>query len=377
MYKNILLIIIIMTIITPAISFAGRHSIARDEASRIVENRFAQFYRDEAARKQVEQEAMEREILKAKDLEAAMLRELEQNMANHSKITSADELAQSMQQELADLNNDNDATIRNGDTADLNHSSASGKDHTFFDLKAGSKENNPFLFLQDLYHANPAKRAAGIQEVIESLQSLPDHQKLSEEFARDLAKISTEMAQEFAAAYKESLLGSKNKSSKNVAKKEPSKSTKLDGSRGKSTDNKAKQGVVDLADEKSINSNTKGYFKLPDLNKTQTFNAVTQYSFSPNKLYQIYTSPQKVTVIVLAPGEKIVGNPICGDLVKWKINTINATSDVGGQHLTIQPLRSGITTSITIATNQNRLYLLEATSLKNNYMAVVRWNYEL
>ena len=50
-------------------------------------------------------------------------------------------------------------------------------------------------------------------------------------------------------------------------------------------------------------------------------------------------------------------------------------SNATGQHLTIQPLRSGITTSITVATNQGRLYLLEATSLTNNYMAVVRWNY--
>jgi type IV secretory pathway VirB9-like protein len=77
-------------------------------------------------------------------------------------------------------------------------------------------------------------------------------------------------------------------------------------------------------------------------------------------------------VIVLAPGEKMVGSPICGDLVRWKINMINAA---GEQHLTIQPLKINITTSITIATNQGRLYLLEATSLKNNYMAVVRWNY--
>lgn len=376
MRKNILSIIVIMTVIIPSIAMAGRHSIARDEASRIVENRFAQFYRDEATRKQAEQRAMEQEILKAKDIEAAMLRELEQNMANQSKIKSADELEQNMQRELADLNNDNDAAALTGNDAEVNHNIASHQDHTFFDLKAGSKENNPFLFLQDLHHASPTKRAAGIQEVVESLQSLPDHHKLSEEFARDLAKISPEMAREFSAAYKESLLGSKTKSFQNTPKEDLSKSTSLGTSSDKNNDNKAKQEAVGVVDGKDLKKNIREHFKLQDHYKPQAFNAVTKYSFSPNKLYQIYTAPHKVTLIALAPGEKIVGAPICGDLVKWKINAINATGNIGGQHLTIQPLRADITTSITIATNQGRLYLLEATSLKNNYMAVVRWSYE-
>ena len=261
----------------------------------------------------------------------------------------------------------------NGNAAYVNPNRASSEDHTFFDLKSGSKENNPFLFLQDLHHSEPIKRAAGIQEVVESLQGLPDHQKLSEEFIRDLAKISPDLAHEFAAAYKDSLANTKTESPQAV-KKDQSKSTVTKLDRSNVPDSKAKQGAV--ADRKAIKNNTQEHSKRQDPNKPQTFNAVTQYNFSPNKLYQVYGSPHKVTVIVLAPGEKIVGSPICGDLVKWKINTINATSNLNRQHLTIQPLRDEITTSITIATNQDRLYLLEATSLKNNYMAVVRWSYE-
>jgi len=386
MYKNVLSIIIIMISMTPIVAIAGRHGIAREEASRIVNDRFAQFYRDEANRKQAEQRDMEQEILKAKDIEAAMLREL-QNMDNQNKIKSADELEQSMQRELADLNHDAPDHTDHTNTAGANYmghngaadinpnrASAPSGDHTFFDLKSGSKENNPFLFLQDLHHAEPTKRAAGIKEVVDSLQSLPNTQKLSEEFTRDLAKISPEMAREFSAAYKASLTSTK--SSQNTTNKDLSKSTKLDrssnGSSNKGNDSKAKQGAVAVTNDQAIKNNTQEYFKLQDLNKSQTFNAVTNYSFSPNKLYQIYTSPHKVTVIVLDSGEKIVGNPICGDPVRWKISTM---SNATGQHLTIQPLRSGITTSITVATNQGRLYLLEATSLTNNYMAVVRWNY--
>ena len=117
MDKNIVSVIVIMTMLTPNIAIAGRHGIARDEATRIVNDRFAQFYRDEAARKQVEQTAMDREIIKAKELEAAMLRELEQNAANQNKIRSFDEIDQSMQRELADLNNDPSVNINNNDPA--------------------------------------------------------------------------------------------------------------------------------------------------------------------------------------------------------------------------------------------------------------------
>ena len=371
MYKNILPIIVIITMIASPVAIAGRHGIAREEASRIVDNRFAQFYRDEAERKKVEQQAMDQEIIKAKELEAAMLRELEQDAANQNKIRSADELEQSMQRELADLNHDTPYNIDHNDAAGVNHNSASREDHTFFDLKSGSKKNNPFLFLQDLHHADPLKRAAGIQEVLESLKSLPDNQKLSEEFIRDLGKISPAMAREFAAVYKASLTSS----TKPTTKKDLSKSTKIDSSGDDGS--QSKQGLRTAADDRTIKNNKLGSFKLKEFNKNQTFNAITNYSFSPNKLYQIYASPHKVTVIVLAPGEKIVGSPICGDPVRWKINIINNNAEnSGGNNLTIQPLRVGITTSITIATNQGRLYLLEVNSLKNNYMAVVRWSYE-
>lgn len=380
MYKNILPVIVIITMISSPVAIAGRHAIAREEASKIVDNRFAQFYRDEVERKKVELQAMDQEIIKAKELEAAMLRELEQDVANQNKIKSANELEQSMQRELAALNHDTHYHIDHKDVTAINHNrdnidhsaanvnSVSREDHTFFDLKSGSKENNPFLFLQDLRHTDPLKRAAGIQEVLESLKSLPDNQKLSEEFIRDLRKISPSIAREFSAAYKASLTSD----IKPATKKDPSKSTKIDSS---SDDGRqSKQGLRTAADDRTIKNNNLGSCKLKKFNKNQTFNAITNYSFSPNKLYQIYASPHKVTVIVLAPGEKIVGSPICGDPVRWKINIINNNAgNSGGNNFTIQPLRAGITTSITIATNQGRLYLLEATSLKNNYMAVVRW----
>lgn len=119
--------------------------------------------------------------------------------------------------------------------------------------------------------------------------------------------------------------------------------------------------------------------KLLNNNKSskqaQIFNAITTYNFVNNNLYKIYTAPHKVTTISFAANETIVGTPICGDTVRWKINMmVNKVGGVRYQYLMIQPLSSGLTTSITIITNQGRLYVLEATSLANNYMAVVRWS---
>ena len=105
-------------------------------------------------------------------------------------------------------------------------------------------------------------------------------------------------------------------------------------------------------------------------------NATTIYDFIPGSIYQIYTAPQKVTMVSFEPGEIMVSAPQSGDTVRWQVNSI--TSGTGGntrQHLIIKPLREELTNNMIITTNKGRVYLLELISLKNNYMADVSWNY--
>lgn len=358
MYKSLIVVICLML---PAIAVAGRHGIAREEAARIVDNRFAQFYRDEAARKQAEQIAMEQEIAKARDIEAAMLRDLA--ASGSDRIISADELAERMQQSTEfnsaeSFNNANEPYhSRNFDSSSF-ASKAAAADSTFFDIKSGSKESNPFLFLQELQNSDHDQQSRGIKEVVASLMDLPDSPQLAEQFANDLAKISPRMAEQFLIEYKSHLQDLKEtpQSKKSTDPKNNPHQNKL---QSKQTTSRVKPSKIN---------------QLEQIKQGKAFNTITTYDFSSDKLYQIYAAPHKVTAIVLAPYEKITGSPICGDLTRWKISAIKV-KDNPHQHIMIQPLRAGISTSITLATNQGRLYVLEATSLKNNYMAVVKWNY--
>ncbi len=251
-------------------------------------------------------------------------------------------------------------------------SSASGH-NTFFDATGNSKENNSLLFLQGLQDADAVQRSAGINEVVASLSNLPDSYKLAEEITNGLAKTSPSMAAEFMVAYKSN---AKNPKLPNEGRSK--KDTKIKVGNNLDLGNYNKQLLKKLVN-RAIYPDIRGHkenFKVKHRNQSKTFNPITTYNFNPNKLYQIYTAPYKATAIVFAPGEKIIGTPVCGDLTRWKISTIwNAQGEFRNQYLMIQPLKAGLTTSITVTTNQGRLYVLEATSLKNNYMAIVRWNY--
>ena len=105
-------------------------------------------------------------------------------------------------------------------------------------------------------------------------------------------------------------------------------------------------------------------------------NATTIYDFIPGSIYQIYTAPQKVTMISFEQGEIMVAAPQSGDTVRWQVNNITSGTGINArQHLIIKPLREELTNNMIITTNKGRVYLLELISLKNNHMLEVSWNY--
>ena len=55
--------------------------------------------------------------------------------------------------------------------------------------------------------------------------------------------------------------------------------------------------------------------QAPD--KSDYFNAIVQYAYEPGTLYQVYAQPMRITDIALEPGEKILGEPASGDVVRW------------------------------------------------------------
>lgn len=104
-------------------------------------------------------------------------------------------------------------------------------------------------------------------------------------------------------------------------------------------------------------------------------NAIQEYVYTPGTLYQLYTAPMRVTDIALRPGERIIGNPVTGDVVRWVCAAGKSAQDgVEQQHVYLKPTRPGLHTNLVINTSE-RSYFLELHSYKDTYMAAVKWRY--
>lgn len=103
-------------------------------------------------------------------------------------------------------------------------------------------------------------------------------------------------------------------------------------------------------------------------------NAIQVWPFSDGALYQLYTSPGRVTAINLQAGEELV-TVAAGDTLRW---IVGDTSSGNGETLRvsvlIKPTRVDLKTNMVITTTR-RTYLIELTSTKQTWMASVSWDY--
>jgi type IV secretion system protein TrbG len=105
------------------------------------------------------------------------------------------------------------------------------------------------------------------------------------------------------------------------------------------------------------------------------FNAIAQYVYEPGTLYEVYAAPMRITDIALEPGERVLGQPAAGDVVRWVLAI--GKSMVGGveqAHVYLKPTRADLETNLAINTDR-RSYLLELHSYADTYMAAVEWRY--
>lgn len=103
-------------------------------------------------------------------------------------------------------------------------------------------------------------------------------------------------------------------------------------------------------------------------------NAIQVWPFSDGALYQVYTSPGRVTVISLQPAEELV-TVAAGDTVQWIVgDTASGSGTSRRVAVMVKPVRAGIKTNLVITTNR-RTYLLELTSTAKAWMASVSWQY--
>ena len=105
-------------------------------------------------------------------------------------------------------------------------------------------------------------------------------------------------------------------------------------------------------------------------------NAMQIWPYTPGALYQVYTSPERVTDIALQKGEHLI-SVSAGDTVRWVIG--DTTSGRGAdqrEHILVKPIEAGLHTNLVINTTR-RTYHLELVSTPKTWMASVSWRYPL
>ena len=103
-------------------------------------------------------------------------------------------------------------------------------------------------------------------------------------------------------------------------------------------------------------------------------NAIQVWPYAEGALYQVYTSPGRVTVITLQQGEELV-TVSAGDTVRWIVGDTTSGSGTGLRvNILVKPIHTGLRTNLVITTNR-RTYLLELASTPQTWMASVSWDY--
>jgi type IV secretion system protein TrbG len=103
-------------------------------------------------------------------------------------------------------------------------------------------------------------------------------------------------------------------------------------------------------------------------------NAIQIWPYSPGALYQVYTSPGRVTDIALEAGEDLrdISAP---DTIRWVIgDTESGDGATRTTHIAVKPTRAGLQSNLTVYTSR-RTYFLELTSTAETWMASVSWEY--
>ena len=103
-------------------------------------------------------------------------------------------------------------------------------------------------------------------------------------------------------------------------------------------------------------------------------NAIQVWPYADGALYQVYTSPGRVTVIALQQGEELV-TVSAGDTARWIVgDTASGAGTSLRVNILVKPTRIGLKTNLVITTNR-RTYLLELSSAPHAWMASASWDY--
>ncbi|MCF6767138.1 P-type conjugative transfer protein TrbG [Thiotrichales bacterium 19S11-10] len=105
------------------------------------------------------------------------------------------------------------------------------------------------------------------------------------------------------------------------------------------------------------------------------FNAMMTYNYMPGAVYTIYTSPLKITDIVMESGEKLISQA-AGDTLRWQIaQTYSGEGKNTQQHILVKPSKADLDNTLLITTNKRTYHLILKSTDGNAYMVSVKWEY--
>ena len=101
---------------------------------------------------------------------------------------------------------------------------------------------------------------------------------------------------------------------------------------------------------------------------------VQVFTWSPGRVFEVWTAPLRVTTLTLAPGETLVAKA-AGDTVRWQIGEAVSGEGAGQRtHVLLKPLERGLETNLVLTTNR-RIYLIDLKSGGvDAFNAAVAWD---
>ena len=102
--------------------------------------------------------------------------------------------------------------------------------------------------------------------------------------------------------------------------------------------------------------------------------AVQVYPYAEGALYRLYAAPERVSDIVLQPGETIT-SVAAGDTVRWTVgDTTSGSGEAKRTHILVKPFAAGLHTNLVITTSR-RVYRLQLSSTATSAMTAISWTY--
>jgi len=103
-------------------------------------------------------------------------------------------------------------------------------------------------------------------------------------------------------------------------------------------------------------------------------NAAAILPFADGTIFRVYTAPERVTDIVLQPGE-MLGAVASGDTARWVIGDTTSGSGADKRaHVLVKPYAAGLATNLVITTDR-RTYHLALSSGTGAAMSSIAWTY--